>query len=215
MGLVYKFKSPKLQAQFESLLADPDKLDLSNEIQLLRMCLSAVVSKISKDTEDLESITGSELAALAALSKEIHDAVDTMSRVEQKMSTMITIEQIMLCAEAFATCMFPFVPVSQHELALDALRQARLPFLGEHGTKVAARKALAIEAHPWNAEKVAAGESQQFTAEQTQARPTNPPRNPKREKVDVHLADDGELEDWKPGEEADEPPEVEPDVTPQ
>lgn len=205
MGLVYKFKSPKLQAQFEELLKDPDKLELGNEIQLLRMCLAAVVAKVSKDTEELENITGSEIAALAGLAKEIHDAVETMARVESKMSTMITIEQLMLCAEVFAALMMPFVPVKDHDRALDAVRQARLPFMNPHGQKAAARKALAIEAHPWNAEKVAAGESQQFTAAETQARPTKagPPSATYRPKVKLqtNLADDGELEDWDPNDE--------------
>ena len=100
------FKSRTLQAAYERCQGDPDRLDLKDELALLRTCLSAVLAVV-KDADELRSRHAS---AVIVLVKEIGDIAKIISRIEADMKAVINPEQLQTIVDQLFTVIARHVP---------------------------------------------------------------------------------------------------------
>ncbi len=90
----YGFKSKQLQEAFEKLAADPDRLDLTEELALSRVCLQAAVGK-------LETLSPNASSAIISLTETIASVAQSMSKIEKDIKCTINAEQLRVIADQF------------------------------------------------------------------------------------------------------------------
>lgn len=90
----YMFNSEKLSTLFERMASDPDRLDLTEELGLLRTILATI-------TERTKKLNASDTASMLMLAADITRTAGVLSRIEKDMESSITIEQIQVIADQF------------------------------------------------------------------------------------------------------------------
>lgn len=117
----YMFKSKTINELFESMASDPDRLDLTEELGLLRTILATV-------TERVESFSANETASIIMLASDITKTAGVLSRIEKDLETSVSIEQIQVIADQFISIIAKHV---KDDTVLEAIQselfEARVP----------------------------------------------------------------------------------------
>lgn len=90
-----EFKCKALQQAYEAALANPQKLDCTKELAMMRTAtvgIKLLMERAANNNGDLPS--AENLGYLQSLSKEVIAATKTMAEVEQTFKVLITIDQL-------------------------------------------------------------------------------------------------------------------------
>ena len=117
----YMFKSKSIGELFESMASDPDRLDLTEELGLLRTILATVTQRITE-------FNANETASVIMLASDITKTAGVLSRIEKDMESSISVEQIQVIADQFVSIIAKHV---KDDTVLEAIQselfEARVP----------------------------------------------------------------------------------------
>lgn len=123
-GTIYKFSNPETQKEYEALRDNPDRLDLSGELGIAKLCMTAIVKKLG--AVNLEQLSPDAIATFMAMVKQITETTDTIARIEKTLEKVVTIEQFMIVIERYALMAAKYMPEEVHEAFFEEVR--KLPF---------------------------------------------------------------------------------------
>jgi len=92
----YRFKSETLNQALETLANDPDRLDLTEELALNRLCLQEVIRK-------MDDLPAKKAGTLLMLTEDITNIASKMAKIEKDLRMSVNTEQLQLIADQFTT----------------------------------------------------------------------------------------------------------------
>jgi hypothetical protein len=121
----YQFKHPELQALFEKYANDPERLDLSQEMGLVRMCLQSIVSKVGN--LKIEELNPEQLASITTFAEHVSEVGEKFARIEKMTDKLVPIDYFMIFTLEFVEFCFPFIPKDQHDAFRNKMLTVHIP----------------------------------------------------------------------------------------
>lgn len=117
----YKFNNPTLEQEFQRLANDPDRLCLNEELAITRMSLKSMVERIGKD-KGLTDLSVESLTAFNALSSQVADVCESISRIERGMMLTLNVEQLTIATQKIAQVAAKYIDPAQINAFFEELK---------------------------------------------------------------------------------------------
>ena len=119
----YTFGSSTLEAEFQRLANDPDRLDLSEELAITRLSLQSVVRKVG--AKSIDELGPETLAAMNALAGQVGEVVERISKVERGLQLTLNVEQLASAAQQVAQLAAKFIPADKVAAFFDEIKSIK------------------------------------------------------------------------------------------
>ena len=93
----YRFKTQKFNDLYEQYLNDPDRLDMSDELSLAKMCVQGILGKINK--EEIEDISTTHVGTIMELVKTTTEIAERCNRIEKGLQLSISLEHMKIAMD--------------------------------------------------------------------------------------------------------------------
>ncbi len=121
----YEFQTEEMQEIYDRFKFDPNRVDVSGELALIRTCIQGVITKIN-GIQDPSQIPTDVMMFLMSSAKDAADLAERLNRIEQGLQLTLNVGQFKVMVDVISGELAKYLNTEQMENVLDTF--AKLPW---------------------------------------------------------------------------------------